>query len=93
MGPLDALWHLLSFAAPALGVGFLGAVSAKALWRRELQRASVWRLGAWAASAGLVALVAGVVLFDRDGRLATYAMLVAASAAALWWVGFGPGRR
>lgn len=93
MGPLDALWHLLNLAVPALGVGLLGAWAAKWLWRRELQRSSAWRLGAWAASAGIVASVAGLVVFGRDGRMATYGMLILASAGALWWAGFGPGRR
>ena len=93
MGPLDALWHLLNFALPACGVGAIAALAAKLLWRQELQRASWLRLAAWAALAGLAALAAGLLLFGRDGRMATYLMLVVASAGALWWVGFGPGRR
>ena len=51
------------------------------------------RLASWASGAGLAALVAGLLLFGRDGRMATYLLLVLASAAALWWSGFGPGRR
>lgn len=93
MGPLDAFWHLLNFAVPALGVGGLAALAAKLLWRRELQRASWWRLAAWASAAGLAALVAGLLVFGRDGRMAAYLMLVLSSACALWWAGFGPGRR
>lgn len=93
MGPLDALWHLMNFALPALGVGALGALAAKLAWRQELGRASWVRLAAWASGAGLAALVAGLLLFGRDGRMATYLLLVLASAAALWWSGFGPGRR
>jgi hypothetical protein len=91
--PLDALWHLLNFAVPAVGVGTIAALAAKLLWRRELQRASWLRLSTWATLAGLSALVAGLLLFGRDGRMATYLMLLLASAAALWWAGFGPGRR
>ncbi len=93
MGPLDALWHLLNFALPAVGVGAIAALAAKLLWRRELQRASWLRLSTWATLAGLSALVAGLLLFGRDGRMATYLMLLVASAAAMWWAGFGPGRR
>ena len=93
MGPLDALWHLLNFALPALGVAALGALGAKLAWRQELGRTSWVRLALWASVAGLVAVVAGLLLFGRDGRMATYLMLVLASAAALWWSGFGPGRR
>ena len=32
MGPLDALWHLLNFFAPALGVGLITAVLARLVW-------------------------------------------------------------
>jgi hypothetical protein len=93
MGPLDALWHLLNFFVPAIGVGLLAAAGAKLLWRRELGPVSWRRLASWSAGAGAVTLLVGLVIFGRDGRVATYAALVVASAAALWWAGFGPGRR
>lgn len=93
MGPLDALWHLLNFAYPALGVALAGTLLARLLWRRELKGASPRRMVAWAAVAGLLALVAGLFVFGRDGKMATYGLLVLACALALWWVGFGPGRR
>ena len=50
MGPIDALWHLLNFFAPAFGVGVLTALMAKLLWRRSLRSASLQRLGAWAVA-------------------------------------------
>jgi len=93
MGPLDATWHLLNFIVPALGVGLLTAAAAKLLWRRELKAVRWQRLAAFASSGGLVALVAGLVAFGRDGTMATYGLLVLLSAVALWWAGFGPGRR
>jgi hypothetical protein len=36
-----------------------------------------------------VALLGGLVLSGRDGRMATYAAMVLANAAALGWAGFG----
>jgi hypothetical protein len=93
MGPLDALWHVLNFAVPALGVGLLAATAAKLLWRRELAGVRWLRLAGFGVGGGLVALVAGLVAFGRDGTMATYGMLVLLSALALWWAGFGPGRR
>ena len=88
MGPLDALWHLLNFFAPAAGVALATTLLAKLLWRRELAGASWGRLLAWAVGAGALALLGGLVVFGRDGRMATYGALVAATALALWWAGF-----
>ncbi len=93
MGPLDALWHLLNFVAPAAGVALFAAAAVKLLWRRELQSVRWQRLATCAAAAGALALLIGLLVFGRDGRIATYAMLIGAAAAALWWAGFGPGRR
>lgn len=87
MGPLDVLWHLLNFFAPAVGVAVLAASLSKLVWRRGL-RTVPWRtLVVWASVAGAVVLVAGLVLFGRDGRMLTYLALVGATALALWWKG------
>jgi hypothetical protein len=88
MGPIDALWHLLNFIAPALAVGALSAALVKLAWRRELAGARWSRLAAWACGAGIAASVAALVVFGRDGTVAGYALLVAASALALWWSAF-----
>ena len=92
MGPLDALWHLTNLFVPALGLGAVAAALAKLLWRRELA-AVPWRHLAGPACASCAAVVlAGLLLLGRDGKIATYGAMVAASAVTLWWRGFGPGR-
>ena len=88
MGPLDALWHLLNFFAPAVGVALATALLAKLAWRRELAAVSWRQLALWAFGAGATALVGGLFVFGRDGKMATYAILVLATALALWWAGF-----
>lgn len=88
MGPLDALWHLLNFFAPALGMALCAASMAKLLWRHELAGTGLMRLWAWGAGAGVLTLIAGLVVFGRDGKMATYGALVVATALALWWAGF-----
>mgnify|MGYP003414360153 FL=1 len=88
MGPIDALWHLLNFIAPALGVALLATALAKLSWRRELAAVPWRRMAFWTACAGVLSLVAGLLVFGRDGKMATYAVLVVTSALALWWVGF-----
>jgi len=93
VGPIDAFWHLLNFFAPAVGVGLLAGGLAKLLWRRELKGVAWARLAGWAAAASAAVLVAGLVVFGHDGKMATYAAMVTACALTLWWVGFGPLRR
>ena len=93
MGPLDAIWHLLNFFAPAVGVGLIAAGFAKLLWRRELKTASWRRLALWATAGCALVLVAGLVVFGHDGKMATYSAMAGACGLVLWLVGFGPLRR
>ena len=93
MGPIDAFWHLLNFFAPAVGVGLLTAAFAKLLWRRELKSARWTRLALWATAGCALVLVAGLIVFGHDGKMATWAAMVVACGLTLWVVGFGPFRR
>ncbi|MDP1691520.1 MAG: hypothetical protein Q8L49_06150 [Burkholderiaceae bacterium] len=88
MGPLDGLWHLLNFVAPAFGVALLAASMVKLLWRRELAAVAWRRLALGSAIAGILALIAGLLVFGRDGKMTTYVALIVANALALWWLGF-----
>ncbi|CAD5374160.1 conserved membrane hypothetical protein [Rubrivivax sp. A210] len=93
MGPIDAFWHLANLFLPALALGALAAALAKLLWRRELAAVAWRRLALPAALAGAALTLAGLLLFGRDGKMATYAAVVAGCALMLWWRGFGPGRK
>jgi hypothetical protein len=88
VGPLDAFWHLVNFVAPALGVAALATLLSKLLWRKALAARSLRQLWQVSAAAGVVALVLGWLVFGRDGRMGTYALLVLSCALALWWQGF-----
>ncbi|MDO8418950.1 MAG: hypothetical protein Q7S90_02845 [Rubrivivax sp.] len=92
MGPLDALWHLTNLFVPALALGALAAALAKLLWRRDLAGVRWLRLAGPACAACALVTLAGLVLFGRDGKMATYGAMVAACAVTLWWWGFGPKR-
>lgn len=87
MGPLDALWHFANFFGPAIGVGLIATGLCKLLWWRALRPVGFGALAKWAMAAGALASLAGLVFFGRDGRMATYGLLVAAAALALWWRG------
>jgi hypothetical protein len=45
-------------------------------------------LAAAVALSGVAVLVAGLVVFGRDGRMLTYAGLVVVAAVVLWFSGF-----
>lgn len=85
MTVLDFVWHLLDFAAPAVLLGAISAGAAKLLWRGSLRGTPWLSLGAQAAAAGLLVCVAGLVITGRDGKMVTYAAMVVACAASLWW--------
>lgn len=92
MGPLDALWHLLNFFAPAFGVGVTTSLLARLVWRRELRAVTFARLTAWAVGGCTLGLVAALVAFERDGRMAGYGLMLAGGTFALWWAGLRGAR-
>ncbi len=93
MQATDAFWHLVNFFAAALCLGGLAAVAVRLLWRHELAATSVWRLWAWSSGAAALASIGGLLAFQHDGKMATYAAMVLAGAIGLWWSGFaGTGR-
>ena len=93
MGLTDAFWHLLNFFAPAVGVGSITSAFAKLLWRRELKSMRWIRLAFWATAGCALVLIAGLVVFGHDGKMANYAAMLGACGITLWLVGFGPLRR
>ncbi len=89
MDLLGAFWHLLNFAAAPACIGLFASVMARLAWRREMAGRSLIRLWAWSAGLALVAAIVALVVLGRDGRIANYSAMVLASAAGLWWAGFG----
>jgi len=85
MNLFDVVWHIANFAAPALLLGAISSVAAKMLWRSQLRGWSWIRLCGVAAVASLIVCVAGLVFSGRDGKMITYAGMVFACAASLWW--------
>jgi len=85
MTPLSVLAHLAGFVAPAIGVGIL-------LWAGlRIRRKGRPGFGASAqfvvlCAAGVAVLLAGLVYFGRDGKIATYAALVLVQGTLAWWL-------
>jgi predicted anti-sigma-YlaC factor YlaD len=87
VGPIDLSIHLLSFAAPAFAVALAVTLLARVLLPRREQRLG-WSLTlALNFVAGVVALLAGLWFFGRDGKMATYAAMVLVVATSQWLSG------
>lgn len=93
MDPLDALWHLGNLFAVPLLMGVIAAGLAKLLWRAALAGVAWQPLALWCCGAACGITLGGLVIFGRDGRMATYGAMVLGCALVLWWRGFGPGAR
>lgn len=89
MSPVDAAWHAFHLVLPGLLTGAIAAAFSKMLWRHELRGVRWLRLATWASAAGALGLMGGLLLFGRDGRMATYALMLALTAGALAWAGWG----
>lgn len=76
-------WHLLAFAAPAFAVALALAWAGPWLMRAPRTLRLRWQF-ALNFGAGLAALLAGLAAFGVDGKMATYAGLVAAVATSQW---------
>lgn len=85
MNFFDLVWHIGNFAAPALLLSAISSAAAKLLWRRQLRGWSWMRLSGSAAAVSLGVSVAGLVITGHDGKMLTYAAMVFACAASLWW--------
>ena len=89
MEPLNALWHLIGFLSPVLGLSFIATVLAKLVWRRELAATGWLRLWKLSALGCALAHLAALITLGRDGRMLGYVGLVVGTAAGLWWGGWG----
>ncbi|RZJ15821.1 MAG: hypothetical protein EOO54_18315 [Haliea sp.] len=84
--------HLLNFVAPAAALAVLlllwsrlsGRLSRKTPRKPLVQR--WWTQLVIVFGAGLAALLLGLLVFGRDGKMMAYAALVLASATAHWAV-------
>jgi hypothetical protein len=84
MGPLDFIFHAFGFAAPAFVVGILVALAARITMPRQAKRSAWWSDAAINFVVGFAVLALGLWYFGVDGKMATYAALVAAIASAQW---------
>lgn len=84
MDALSLLNHLLNFFAPALAVGGLLALAARMALPGLARGRSLAGAAGLNAGVGSLVLVAGLLVFGRDGRMLTYGALVLACASSQW---------
>lgn len=84
MGPLDILNHLLNFVAPAAAVALVLVLSGRLVGSRSASAMAAWRRWLILWVVGVAVLAAGLVLWGRDGKMATYAALIVACATCQW---------
>ena len=89
MAPLDLFNHLLNFVAPAFAVGFFCALLGRVTMRKAAGTPAWWLQGAINFAVGAAVLAAGLVVFGRDGKMATYAALVLACGTSQWLLAGG----
>lgn len=87
MSAIDFFWHLSNLFAVSALFGLTASAGAKLFWRRRFASASWLRLAAAVGGSAALVTAGGLLAFGRDGRIATYALMTAAGALALAWVG------
>ena len=86
MNALDLLNHTLNFAAPAVAVGLVLALCGRWLFSKNARRRALWVQVAVNAGVGVLALLLGLWVFGRDGKMATYCALLLCCASSQWWL-------
>ncbi len=86
MGLIDLFLHLAGFVAPALGLALLVPLAGRTLLRHHRPSYSFWVQFALQAVAGTLVISGGLWWFGRDGKMATYGLLVAVVAGLQWWM-------
>jgi hypothetical protein len=80
--------HLLNFVLPAAAVALLlvlsGRVFGGVFRSKKPVAAAWWAQAAIVFAANVVVLVAGLLFFGHDGKMLTYAAMVAVAAACQW---------
>jgi hypothetical protein len=89
MAPLTLLFHVLNFLAPALAMA-LAMPLVGLIWQKKTAfPLKWWTQFAIVFAASALALIAGLVILGRDGKMATYLGLVLTAASTQWVLGRG----
>jgi hypothetical protein len=85
MTAIAALGHVANFLAPALVVALMLSLLPRLRWGKARWRGFIQDT-LWLTLAGVSVLLAGLIWFGRDGKMATYAALVVVQGSAAWYL-------
>jgi hypothetical protein len=91
MGFLALLNHVINFVAPALWLALLMPLLSRIFMKNRPVAYAMYRQSAIHFVVGVAALLLGLVLFGRDGKMLTY-LAVVLSIATSQWLMFKGGR-
>jgi len=86
MGALALLNHAINFLAPALWLALLVPLLARVFMKKRPAALTLSAQIAINFVIGCGVLIAGLVLFGRDGKMLTYLGLVVMAATTQWWL-------
>jgi uncharacterized membrane protein len=89
MGPIAALTHLLSFAAPAISLALLVTLGAHFFMKKRPPALALSTQLAINIIANIVVLALGLWLMGRDGKMVSYAVMVVMCATSQWLMARG----
>ena len=83
---IDSLGHLVGFVAPALFMALVLGLAPR--WRAAGRQVRTrWTVAVGLLfGAGVLVLLAGLVFYGRDAKMATYAALVLVQGTLGWWL-------
>ena len=87
MGLFAFLNHLCNFLLPALWLAGVLTWAAHFLMPKVPQSYSLYRQFAINFVVCALVLLLGLLLFGRDGKMATYSAMALACATSQWWLG------
>ena len=86
MGFFDAVNHVLNFFAPAAVLAAALQLGGRFLERKWPIASALYARAAIIFIASCVSLLSGLLVFGRDGKMATYGLMALAAATAQWLV-------
>lgn len=86
MGTLAAINHAMNFFAPVVWLALLLPLCARVLFRKKAVARKISGQVALHLVVGGMVLLAGMLVFGRDGKMLTYVALVLGATSTQWWL-------